>query len=116
MLLIGAFPNTLHFSEPTHAGLGAGDVFQCRRAFHCREDLDQEEKAKFGELCSGENGKGREWFARYVSAQVRERGYLVLGGRAVAKIGCCSTAAFCCADDVSITISGRLSLGESSPN
>ncbi|XP_019391532.1 PREDICTED: uncharacterized protein KIAA0513 homolog isoform X1 [Crocodylus porosus] len=33
------------------------------------EDLDQEEKAKFGELCSGENGKGREWFARYVSAQ-----------------------------------------------
>ncbi|KFV52049.1 Uncharacterized protein KIAA0513 [Gavia stellata] len=35
------------------------------------EDLDQEEKARFGELCSGENGKGREWFARYVSAQVR---------------------------------------------
>ncbi|KAM6300436.1 uncharacterized protein KIAA0513 homolog isoform 1-T1 [Aegotheles albertisi] len=33
------------------------------------EDLDQEEKARFGELCSGENGKGREWFARYVSAQ-----------------------------------------------
>ncbi|XP_078526211.1 uncharacterized protein KIAA0513 homolog isoform X1 [Lissotriton helveticus] len=33
------------------------------------EDMDQEEKAKFGELCSGENGKGREWFARYVSAQ-----------------------------------------------
>lgn len=38
---------------------------------HFREDLDQEEKARFGELCSGENGKGREWFARYVSAQVR---------------------------------------------
>ena len=36
-----------------------------------REDLDQEEKARFGELCSSENGKGREWFARYVSAQVR---------------------------------------------
>lgn len=36
-----------------------------------REDLDQEEKAKFGEYCSSENGKGREWFARYVSAQVR---------------------------------------------
>uniref|UniRef100_A0A8C9KI30 KIAA0513 n=1 Tax=Panthera tigris altaica TaxID=74533 RepID=A0A8C9KI30_PANTA len=34
-----------------------------------REDLDQEEKAKFGEYCSSENGKGREWFARYVSAQ-----------------------------------------------
>ncbi|KAF1472298.1 hypothetical protein FQV08_0005402, partial [Pygoscelis antarcticus] len=33
------------------------------------DDLDQEEKARFGELCSGENGKGREWFARYVSAQ-----------------------------------------------
>ncbi|XP_040981588.1 uncharacterized protein KIAA0513 homolog isoform X3 [Aquila chrysaetos chrysaetos] len=33
------------------------------------EDLDQEEKARFGELCSSENGKGREWFARYVSAQ-----------------------------------------------
>lgn len=38
---------------------------------HFREDLDQEEKARFGELCSSENGKGREWFARYVSAQVR---------------------------------------------
>lgn len=36
-----------------------------------REDLDQEEKAKFGEYCSSESGKGREWFARYVSAQVR---------------------------------------------
>lgn len=35
-----------------------------------REDFDQEEKARFGELCSGENGKGREWFAKYVSAQV----------------------------------------------
>lgn len=38
-----------------------------------REDFDQEEKARFGELCSGESGsKGREWFARYVSAQVCE--------------------------------------------
>ncbi|XP_048371271.1 uncharacterized protein KIAA0513 homolog [Sphaerodactylus townsendi] len=34
-----------------------------------REEFDQEEKARFGELCSGENAKGREWFARYVSAQ-----------------------------------------------
>uniref|UniRef100_A0AAR2LD02 SBF1/SBF2 domain-containing protein n=1 Tax=Pygocentrus nattereri TaxID=42514 RepID=A0AAR2LD02_PYGNA len=34
-----------------------------------REDFDQEEKARFGELCSGENGKGREWFAKYVSVQ-----------------------------------------------
>ncbi|XP_062817701.1 uncharacterized protein KIAA0513 homolog [Anolis carolinensis] len=33
------------------------------------EEFDQEEKARFGELCSGENAKGREWFARYVSAQ-----------------------------------------------
>lgn len=33
--------------------------------------MDQEEKARFGELCSSEDGKGREWFARYVSAQVR---------------------------------------------
>ncbi|KAJ7312068.1 hypothetical protein JRQ81_006404 [Phrynocephalus forsythii] len=33
------------------------------------EEFDQEEKAKFGDLCSGENTKGREWFARYVSAQ-----------------------------------------------
>ncbi|KAM8799522.1 uncharacterized protein KIAA0513 homolog isoform 2-T2 [Eudromia elegans] len=39
------------------------------KVFSGGEDLDQEEKAKFGELCSGENGKGREWFARYVSAQ-----------------------------------------------
>ncbi|XP_070617945.1 uncharacterized protein KIAA0513 homolog [Erythrolamprus reginae] len=33
------------------------------------EEFDQEEQARFGELCSGENTKGREWFARYVSAQ-----------------------------------------------
>lgn len=40
------------------------------KVFHGREDFDQEEKARFGELCSGEaGGKGREWFARYVSAQ-----------------------------------------------
>ncbi|XP_033491239.1 uncharacterized protein KIAA0513 homolog isoform X2 [Epinephelus lanceolatus] len=39
------------------------------KVFHGREDFDQEEKARFGELCSGENGKGREWFAKYVSAQ-----------------------------------------------
>ncbi|KAG8144181.1 hypothetical protein E2320_001286 [Naja naja] len=32
-------------------------------------EFDQEEQARFGELCSGENTKGREWFARYVSAQ-----------------------------------------------
>lgn len=49
--------------------LGFNDVFNFFPCF--REDLDQEEKARFGELCSSENGKGREWFARYVSAQVR---------------------------------------------
>ncbi|XP_023253176.1 uncharacterized protein KIAA0513 homolog isoform X2 [Seriola lalandi dorsalis] len=39
------------------------------KVFHGKEDFDQEEKARFGELCSGETGKGREWFAKYVSAQ-----------------------------------------------
>lgn len=39
------------------------------KIFHGNEEFDQEEKARFGELCSGENGKGREWFAKYVSAQ-----------------------------------------------
>uniref|UniRef100_A0AAY5KUF1 SBF1/SBF2 domain-containing protein n=1 Tax=Esox lucius TaxID=8010 RepID=A0AAY5KUF1_ESOLU len=38
-------------------------------SFSVREDFGQEEKARFGQLCSGENGSGREWFARYVSAQ-----------------------------------------------
>lgn len=38
----------------------------------CRRDnFDQEEKARFGALCSGQKAKGREWFAKYVSAQVR---------------------------------------------
>ncbi|KAG7281506.1 hypothetical protein CRUP_007540 [Coryphaenoides rupestris] len=39
------------------------------KIFNGKEDFGQEEKARFGELCSGENGKGREWFAKYVSAQ-----------------------------------------------
>ncbi|XP_056272618.1 uncharacterized protein KIAA0513 homolog isoform X2 [Pseudoliparis swirei] len=39
------------------------------KVFHGREDFGQEEKARFGELCSGENGKGREGFAKHVSAQ-----------------------------------------------
>ncbi|XP_022611632.1 uncharacterized protein KIAA0513 homolog isoform X2 [Seriola dumerili] len=39
------------------------------KVFHGKEDFDQEEKARFGELCSGETSKGREWFAKYVSAQ-----------------------------------------------
>ncbi|XP_029008501.1 uncharacterized protein KIAA0513 homolog isoform X2 [Betta splendens] len=40
-----------------------------QKVFQGGEDFDQEEKARFGELCSGDNGKGREWFAKYVSAQ-----------------------------------------------
>ncbi|CAJ0937773.1 unnamed protein product, partial [Ranitomeya imitator] len=43
------------------------------------EDVDQEEKARFGELCSTENGKGREWFARFVSAQMLPDGRLWSG-------------------------------------
>ncbi|XP_047207302.1 uncharacterized protein KIAA0513 homolog isoform X1 [Girardinichthys multiradiatus] len=39
------------------------------KVFHGKKDFGQEEKARFGELCCGENGKGREWFAKYVSAQ-----------------------------------------------
>ncbi|XP_041417129.1 uncharacterized protein KIAA0513 isoform X1 [Xenopus laevis] len=39
------------------------------KIFEGGEDMEQEEKARFGELCSTENGKGREWFARFVSAQ-----------------------------------------------
>lgn len=39
------------------------------KVFHGKQEFDQEEKARFGELCSGENAKGREWFAKYVSAQ-----------------------------------------------
>ncbi|XP_006641345.1 uncharacterized protein KIAA0513 homolog isoform X2 [Lepisosteus oculatus] len=39
------------------------------KIFHGRDEFEQEEKARFGELCSGDNGKGREWFSKYVSAQ-----------------------------------------------
>ncbi|XP_055002043.1 uncharacterized protein KIAA0513 homolog isoform X1 [Sorex araneus] len=39
------------------------------KIFSGGEDLDQEDKAKFGEFCSSEDGRGREWFARFVSAQ-----------------------------------------------
>ncbi|XP_006888855.1 PREDICTED: uncharacterized protein KIAA0513 homolog isoform X1 [Elephantulus edwardii] len=63
----------------THSASSAQDEetvelreFMCnyvQKVFSGGEDLDQEEKAKFGEYCSSENGKGREWFARYVSAQ-----------------------------------------------
>ncbi|KAJ0029491.1 hypothetical protein NQD34_004488 [Periophthalmus magnuspinnatus] len=48
------------------------------KIFHGNEEFDQEEKARFGELCSGENGKGREWFAKYVSAQVCKKPTLYL--------------------------------------
>lgn len=65
-------------SSSTHSGEDADAETVERRQFmkayvekifHGKEDFDQEEKARFGELCSGENGKGREWFAKYVSAQ-----------------------------------------------
>ncbi|XP_028665982.2 uncharacterized protein KIAA0513 homolog isoform X1 [Erpetoichthys calabaricus] len=39
------------------------------KIFHGGEEIDQEEKARFGQLCSGDNSKEREWFAKYVSAQ-----------------------------------------------
>ncbi|MGH0115157.1 UNVERIFIED_CONTAM: hypothetical protein FKN15_070677 [Acipenser sinensis] len=39
------------------------------KIFHGGDEIEQEEKARFGELCSKENGKGREWFSKYVSAQ-----------------------------------------------
>nr|XP_023682840.1 uncharacterized protein KIAA0513 homolog isoform X1 [Paramormyrops kingsleyae] len=65
-------------SSSNHSAEEAGsEAAECRefmknyveKVFHSREDFDQEEKARFGELCSGENSKGREWFAKYVSAQ-----------------------------------------------
>lgn len=65
-------------SSSAHSGEdGDGETAETRRfmkayvekVFHGKEDFDQEEKARFGELCGGENGKGREWFAKYVSAQ-----------------------------------------------
>ncbi|RXM27345.1 hypothetical protein EOD39_10912 [Acipenser ruthenus] len=33
------------------------------------DEIQQEEKARFGELWSRDNGKGREWFSKHVSAQ-----------------------------------------------
>ncbi|KAK6479880.1 hypothetical protein HHUSO_G19023 [Huso huso] len=39
------------------------------KIFHRGDEIQQEEKARFGELCSRDNGKGREWFSKYVSAQ-----------------------------------------------
>ncbi|XP_051884556.1 uncharacterized protein KIAA0513-like isoform X2 [Pristis pectinata] len=39
------------------------------KIFTGREEIGQEEKARFGELCSEESSQGREWFAKYVSAQ-----------------------------------------------
>lgn len=66
-------------AEPSPCRVGVPGMPSALMAFispfsRFREDLDQEEKARFGELCSGEDGKGREWFARYVSAQVRGQG------------------------------------------
>ncbi|XP_033988802.1 uncharacterized protein KIAA0513 homolog isoform X1 [Trematomus bernacchii] len=63
-------------SSSTHSGEESDRVERrhfmkayVEKVFHGKEDFDQEEKARFGELCIGENGKGREWFAKYVSAQ-----------------------------------------------
>ncbi|TNN53043.1 hypothetical protein EYF80_036736 [Liparis tanakae] len=65
-------------SSSAHSGEDGGGESAERRqfmkayvekVFHGRDDFGQEEKARFGELCSGENGKGREWFAKHVSAQ-----------------------------------------------
>ncbi|XP_010882434.1 uncharacterized protein KIAA0513 homolog isoform X2 [Esox lucius] len=64
-------------SSSNHSAEGGEEAAQNRafmkayveKVFHGKEDFGQEEKARFGQLCSGENGSGREWFARYVSAQ-----------------------------------------------
>ncbi|KAM8860854.1 uncharacterized protein KIAA0513 homolog isoform 1-T1 [Synchiropus picturatus] len=65
-------------SSSAHSGEESdGEALERRRfmkayvekVFHTKDDFHQEEQARFGELCSGDNGKGREWFAKYVSAQ-----------------------------------------------
>nr|XP_061813228.1 uncharacterized protein KIAA0513-like [Nerophis lumbriciformis] len=64
--------SSVHSSEDTDAETLERREFMktyVEKVFHGRQDLDQEEKAHFGELCIGENGKGREWFAKYVNAQ-----------------------------------------------
>lgn len=74
-LLLLCLPRSTRGMMPRGMLGGAGHILGFNDFFfffpRFREDLDQEEKARFGELCSSENGKGREWFARYVSAQVR---------------------------------------------
>ncbi|XP_078066619.1 uncharacterized protein KIAA0513 homolog isoform X1 [Mustelus asterias] len=39
------------------------------KIFTGRDEIGQEDKSHFGELCSDEKNQGREWFAKYVSAQ-----------------------------------------------
>ncbi|XP_078257041.1 uncharacterized protein KIAA0513 homolog isoform X1 [Rhinoraja longicauda] len=39
------------------------------KIFTGREEIGQEEKSRFGQLCSEDSSQGREWFAKYVSAQ-----------------------------------------------
>ncbi|TRZ00563.1 hypothetical protein DNTS_032495, partial [Danionella cerebrum] len=53
--------------EPEETEIRAFMKSYVAKLFHgsVGEDFDQEEKARFGELCSGDNGKGREWFAKY---------------------------------------------------
>ncbi|XP_077566743.1 uncharacterized protein KIAA0513 homolog [Stigmatopora nigra] len=64
--------SSVHSSEDTDAETLERREFMktyVEKVFHGRQDLEQEEKAHFGELCIGKNGKGREWFAKYVNAQ-----------------------------------------------
>ncbi|XP_061677461.1 uncharacterized protein KIAA0513 homolog isoform X2 [Syngnathoides biaculeatus] len=64
--------SSVHSTEDTDAEAFVRKEFMkayVEKVFHGRHDLDQEERALFGEMCTGKNGKGREWFAKYVSAQ-----------------------------------------------
>ncbi|KAL4657098.1 hypothetical protein GN956_G4753 [Arapaima gigas] len=65
-------------SSSTHSAEEvAPEVAECRdfmknyveKIFHGKEEFEQEEKARFGDLCTGENSKSREWFSKFVSAQ-----------------------------------------------
>ncbi|XP_062245136.1 uncharacterized protein KIAA0513 homolog isoform X2 [Platichthys flesus] len=71
-LLRRSSSSSAHSREDADAETQEGRQFMkayVEKVFHGKDDFDQEEKARFGELCSGETSKGREWFAKYVSAQ-----------------------------------------------
>ncbi|XP_008309619.1 uncharacterized protein KIAA0513 homolog isoform X2 [Cynoglossus semilaevis] len=64
--------SSTHSREDADAETLEGRTFMkdyVQKIFHGKEDFDQEEKALFGQLCSGDATKGRQWFAQYVSAQ-----------------------------------------------